>query len=252
MFWSDQAGAGFCDIGRFFRQRDATFMDRYSNRKLVGLPVLVACASMAVWIASPGKAAPDLHRQGRQFTLYQTLSRNVDPVVVLGDSIVEGSTLPVAICGRAIVNAGLNGASTASDPGNWLAEALDGKRAAAIVVALGVNDAMASGVQGKEAFAARYAALLDQLSKLTSKLAVLQIAPVEVKGGMTVKLRDELTQAVTVYNETLRAVAVSKGVPFVALPAMTAPYTVDGLHLNANGYLAWDRAVMQAAEAACG
>ncbi|WP_299806461.1 SGNH/GDSL hydrolase family protein [Tardiphaga sp.] len=184
--------------------------------------------------------------------MYQTLNRYSDPVIVLGDSIVEASTLSRSICGRAIVNAGLNGASTASDLGGWLAAALDGKRAAMIVVSLGVNDAMSPATQGKDEFATRYGALLDRLSSSTPRLAVLEIAPVEAQGRMTVKLRDELTQTVKNYNNILRDVAAKHGATFVALPAMPAPYTVDGVHLNANGYQAWDQAVMQAAGAVCG
>ena len=33
---------------------------------------------------------------------------------------------------------------------------------------------------------------------------------------------------------------------------MPKPHTIDGVHLNAEGYLNWDKAVMQAAAAVCG
>lgn len=222
------------------------------NWKLVGLVVLLAGASVAIATLGAGKEATDKHRQGRQFTLFQTLSRFSDPVIVLGDSIVEVSTLPRSICGRAIVNAGLNGASTASDLGGWLGAALAGRRTAAIVVALGVNDAMASPPPDKAEFAARYGALLGQLSKMTPRLAVLEIAPVEKQGNMTAGLRDEVVQKVGIYNDVLRDIAARYGATFVALPAMPTPHTVDGLHLNADGYLIWDQAVMQAAGGVCG
>lgn len=222
------------------------------NWKLVSLAALVAGASAFAWMSRAGTKLPDTHREARQFTLYQTLSRTSDPVIVLGDSIVEASTLPRAACGRAIVNAGLNGASTASDLGGWLGAALDGKRAAAIVVALGVNDAIAAASQNPQQFAASYSALLSDLSKRTSRLAVLEIAPVEAQGRMTTAMRDELTQSIRTYNALLPDIAARHGASFVALLAMTAPYTVDGVHLNANGYRAWDQAVMQAAGAACG
>jgi lysophospholipase L1-like esterase len=221
------------------------------NRKLVSLVAFVACAAVAVWMTSARPPAPELHRHGRQFTLHQTLSWNSDPVIVLGDSIVEASTLPRSICGHAIVNAGLNGASTASDLGGWLATALDGKRAAAIIVSLGGNDAMAPSGRSTEAFAARYDTLLARLSKLTSRLAVLQIVPVEARGRMTADLRDEAMQTIAGYNPIIRDLAARHGVPFIALPPMSAPFTVDGTHLNANGYLIWDQAVLQAAATAC-
>jgi lysophospholipase L1-like esterase len=74
--------------------------------------------------------------------LHYASSRTDDPIIVLGDSIVEASTLPRSACGHAVVNAGLNGASTASDLGNWLTAALAGKRATTVIVALGTNDAL--------------------------------------------------------------------------------------------------------------
>jgi hypothetical protein len=219
------------------------------NWKLLGLVAFVACASVAVWMT---KDAPPLHRDGRQFTLHQTLSWNSDPVIVLGDSIVEASTLPRSICGHAIVNAGLNGASTASDLGGWLSAALAGRRAAAIVVSLGGNDAMARGGRSKDAFVAGYGNLLGELSKLSPRLAVLQIVPVEAKGWLTAEFQAKTMQTIESFNSGLRDVAARYGAPFIALPAMAAPFTGDGTHLNATGYLAWDQAVIQAAGVVCG
>jgi hypothetical protein len=86
--------------------------------------VILAIGASAAFLGWPRKAAVvDDHRQARQFVLYATLRRMDDPVIILGDSIVEASTLPRSVCGHAIVNAGLNGASTASDLGSWLTPA---------------------------------------------------------------------------------------------------------------------------------
>lgn len=227
-------------------------MRAHVNWKLVSVMAMVAGVSAIAWAGRARDEVPDLHRKARQFIIYQTLSRSNDPVIVLGDSIVEASTLPRSVCGHAVINAGLNGASTLSDLGGWLIAALDGKRAAAIIVALGVNDAMLADSQNPHEFASRYGALLDQLAKWTPRLAVMAIAPAEMQGRMTAALRDELTQGVNTYNALLPDIAARHGARFVALPAMDAPYTVDGLHLNDNGYQAWDQAVMQAAGAVCG
>ena len=222
------------------------------NWKRFSLVALVACASAAFLVWTTKREVPDEHRQARQLVLYYTLSRISDPVIVIGDSIVEASTLPRSICGHSIVNAGLNGASTASDLGNWLARALDGKRAASIVVSLGVNDALASAPQSKENFEACYGALLALLSKLAPRIAVLEIPPVEEQGRMTFKMQDEVMQTIKTYNAILPDLARRHGATFVALPAMPKPHTIDGVHLNSNGYLAWDKAVMQAAGTTCG
>ena len=221
------------------------------NRNQFSLVAIAACVSAAflVWAT---REAPDDHRRARQLVLYYTLSRVNDPVIVIGDSIVEASTLPRSTCGHSIVNAGLNGASTASDLGSWLAPTLDGKRAALIVVSLGVNDALASAPQSKANFGDRYGALLALLSKLTPQLAVLEIPPVEAQGRMTVKMQDEVMQTINAYNSILPDLARRNGATFLALAAVPKPHTIDGVHLNSDGYLAWDKAVMQAAAMICG
>src|SRR3954449_12896760 len=39
---------------------------------------------------------------------------------------------------------------------------------------------------------------------------------------------------------------------FIALPEMQTPHTIDGIHLNAAGYLAWEEAVLKALSRICG
>jgi hypothetical protein len=102
---------------------------------LVGLPL---AASVGFFCWSQGGTVVDTHTQARQFVIQSTLDRFPDPIVILGDSIVEGSTLPRSLCGHAIINAGIGGASTTSDLGTMLAESLG---VALIVISLGTNDA---------------------------------------------------------------------------------------------------------------
>jgi lysophospholipase L1-like esterase len=216
------------------------------------LIMLVTGAAAACLVWARKADVVDDHRRARQLVLHYTLSRIDDPVIVIGDSIVEASTLPRSVCGHAIVNAGLNGASTTSDLGGWLSQALDSRRAALIVVSLGTNDALVSAATSRQSFGDRYGALLAQLSKLTPQLAVLEIPPVEAQGRMTVKMQDEAMTTITSYNSALPDVARQNGATYVALPAMPRPHTIDGVHLDSGGYLAWDKAVMQAAAKICG
>lgn len=217
-----------------------------------GLIFLVCATAAALLLWARKEEVPNEHRRARQLVLHYTLSRIDDPVIVVGDSIVEASTLPRSICGHPIVNAGLNGASTASDLGSWLSQALDGKRAASIVVSLGVNDALVSSPGSKQEFGDRYGALLVQLAKLTPRLAIVGIPPVEAQGRMTVEMANEVMATVNDYNSVLPDLARKNGATFVALPAMPKPHTIDGVHLNSGGYQPWDKAVMQAASMACG
>jgi lysophospholipase L1-like esterase len=192
------------------------------------------------------------HRIARQLILYYTLSRTDDPIIVLGDSIVEASTLPRSACGHAIVNAGLNGASTTSDLGGWLAPALANKRAFAIIVSLGVNDALTATPASKQVFAERYASLLRELSKLTTRLFVVEIPAVETRERLTADMEKAVMATIRDYRSTLPQLAKETKATVLPIPPVAPPFTIDGVHLNAEGYRAWDAAVMQGTAQACG
>jgi hypothetical protein len=189
------------------------------------------------------------HRRVRQVILHYTLSRVEQPIIVVGDSITEASTLPRSLCDHPLINAGLDGASTESDLGPWLLDVLNGRRAAAILVALGTNDALLG--HGPQAFEAAYAALLAQFRTATDHLAVLGVPAVEVRGGITASRRDEAMGRIDALNAALPALAEKAGAAFVALPPMATPHTIDGVHLNRDGYAVWDAAVLEGASSAC-
>jgi lysophospholipase L1-like esterase len=221
------------------------------NRTRIGLALLLIGA-VAVGFSYFGKQSiSDSHRRTRQIILYYTLSRMDNPIIILGDSIVEASTLPRELCGHAIVNAGLDGASTASDLGPWLIDVLDGKPAAAIVVSLGTNDALGAA-RSRGQFAANYSALLAQLSKATARVIVLAIPPIDVLRRVTGKVQTEAMGLINDYNSALPELAAASGATFAALPQMPTPHTIDGVHLSAAGYQVWDQAVLQGASALCG
>jgi lysophospholipase L1-like esterase len=224
------------------------------NLRRIGLFVLAIGMTVAATILlmrTFRAPSQNNHRVARQFVLNYTLSRFDDPIIVLGDSIVEASMLPRSACGHPIINAGLNGASSTSDLGAWLKAALAGKRAAAIVVALGTNDALTSALN-EAAFAERYGALLGGLSELTSHLAVLAIPPVEVRERLTAEMEKEIKPNIDKLNAALPGIARRANATFLPLPAMPTPHTIDGVHLDANGYQVWDKAVMQGVILACG
>jgi lysophospholipase L1-like esterase len=220
------------------------------TRTRIGL-LVVAVGALAVflWWSRP-QPIVDPHRTIRQFMVYLTLSRFDDPIIVLGDSNVEASTLPQSLCGHAIVNAGLNGASTESELGTWLAEALAGRRAAMIVVALGTNDAVNPAPPSKERFAERYSALLGKLSTLAPRLVVLAIPQIEARPRLR-GIQSDAARIIDAYNAILPEIAGKSGATFAALPTISEPHTIDGVHLNAAGYLAWDKAVLERARAVC-
>jgi lysophospholipase L1-like esterase len=220
------------------------------SRAGIVLAVLLTAVVAAGFSYFRKQAVADSHRQARQLVLHYSVSRADNPIIVLGDSITEASTLPRELCGHAIVNAGLNGASTASDLGTWLIEALDGRRAAAIVVSLGTNDALKA--RDTRTFETDYAALLAQLAKVTDHLAVLAIPGIDVRGRVTEQIQAEAMSRIDSLNAALPGLAARGGASFIALPPMRSPHTIDGVHLNAAGYAAWDEAVLKGVSTICG
>src|SRR4051812_807442 len=136
----------------------------YKFRVLLIALLAVALVGSAYFLLVSFPKVPvfDSHVRARQFVIQSTLGRFPDSIVILGDSIVEGSTLPRSVCGHAIVNAGIGGASTTSDLGTMLAKSLAGKPAAAIILSLGTNDAAAA--RSTQSFTENYSNLLKQIS----------------------------------------------------------------------------------------
>ena len=221
------------------------------NRTRIGLAVLLIGAAAVGFSYVRKQSISDSHRQTRQIILYYTLSRMDNPIIIVGDSIVEASTLPRELCGHAIVNAGLDGASTTSDLGTWLIDVLDGKPAAAIVVSLGTNDALGAA-RSRPQFEANYSALLAKLSKATARVIVLAIPSIDVLRRVTSEMQTEAMRRINDYNSALPELSAESGATFVALPPMPTPHTIDGVHLSAAGYQVWGQAVLQGASALCG
>jgi lysophospholipase L1-like esterase len=221
------------------------------NRTRIGLAVLLIGAVAVGFSYVRKQSISESHRWTRQVILHYTLSRVDNPIIVVGDSIVEASTLPRELCGHAIVNAGLDGASTTSDLGTWLIDVLEGKLVAAIVVSLGTNDALGAK-RSRPQFEANYRALLAQLSKATAHVIVLAIPSIDVLGRVTGEMQAEAMGRINDYNSALTELSAQSGATFAALPPMPTPHTIDGVHLSAAGYQIWDQAVLQAASALCG
>jgi hypothetical protein len=221
------------------------------NGARIGFAVLVlAIGGLAVGASYLRKnAAVDTHRYARQAILHFTLSRIDQPIIIIGDSLTEASMLPPSVCGHPVVNAGLDGASTASDLGTWLIEVLNGRRAAAVLVALGTNDALLK--HSTSDFETSYAALLGQLAGVTDHLAVLGIPAVETRGGMTAERQTDAMSRVDALNAMLPALASKGHAAFIPMPSMPAPHTIDGVHLDAAGYAVWTDAVLKGVSGAC-
>jgi hypothetical protein len=76
----------------------------------------------------------------RFYAIKAEIGQTPDAVIVLGDSIVQGATLPKSICGHAVVNAGVVGAAIEYFE-HHAVELLELSRPILIVLAVGINDA---------------------------------------------------------------------------------------------------------------
>jgi len=204
---------------------------------------LVAACAVAAWPRR--EVILDTHGPTRQFVIRSTLERVDDAVVVLGDSIVEASTLPRSVCGHAIVNAGIGGASTVSGLGPMLSLSLGGKRAALVVVSLGTNDAAIP--HSVERYRSNYRALLTEVATLTPRIAIATIPPPEAGLEQAEKVSAALIDS---YNAVLPKLAEEARAAFIPLPAMPERHTLDGIHLNAAGYEIWDKAIVRGIKSA--
>lgn len=232
--------------------RDAT-----ETRWGAALVILIAVAVAAFLLGRAHRAHRALpsgteHRAVRQQVLHLTLSRTEAPIIVLGDSLVEAAILPPSACGHALVNAGLSGATTASDLAGWLKPALGARRPFAIIVSLGVNDVPTNSPGNADAFAGRYEALLRELSKLTDRLSLLEIPPVEARERMTPEMAKAAMATIGSYRARLPELARRTGATLLPWPEVQAPFTIDGVHLNAEGYRAWNEAIQHGTALACG
>jgi lysophospholipase L1-like esterase len=196
---------------------------------------IIASLLLVVWIVWPKgeQSAPP-----RPLLIKSALKEAKDPVIVLGDSIVRQAQLPRTLCKRPVVNAGIDGSTASSGLDGMLKKAIGDKKAALIVVSLGLNDA--ENKDSVESYRRNYTALLTALKTMTTRLAVVAVTPLE-PGKPDVGNRTP--QSVDGYNAALPDIARDTGAALIAMPAMPAGFTSDGIHLSATGAAIWTKAV---------
>jgi hypothetical protein len=181
------------------------------------------------------------HSEVRSFIIRSKLSRAPDPIVVMGDSIVEAADLPKSICGHPVVNAGIGGMTI----GYFVRNAsllLQNTKPALVVLAVGVNDATGSTVDRVEPFRAAYQATIQSLGDIPFLIAT--IPPI---GPGAVLFR---TSLIDQFNAVIRQLAAQ---PIDLYKALTGDFTTaDGVHLNAAGYDVWDAEIVNAVDRSLG
>jgi lysophospholipase L1-like esterase len=196
---------------------------------------IIASLLLCVWLVWP---KGESNKPPRPLLIKSALKDAKDPIIVLGDSIVRQAELPRTLCKRPVINAGIDGSTTSSGLDGMLKKAIGDKKAALIVVSLGTNDAETS--DSVESYRKNYAALLSALKTMTSRVAVVAVTPMEI-GKPEVGHRTQ--QSIDSYNAALPDIARDASALVIAMPAMPAGFTADGVHLSASGYAIWTRAI---------
>ena len=205
---------------------------------------LVGAIAVATKLTWPFRLELDRER----FFAVQAAIRNApNPVIIFGDSIVQGAALPSKVCGLPLVNAGVRGAGV----GYFLrhsAQLLGSSRPKLIVLAVGMNNAAAKESRQVD-FENRYEQVV---ASLASKAPVVAATVTPIKEGYFVSKFGYDPQIVPALNRTILATPNIRTVIDLNAPLSGANFTIDGVHLNAAGYALWTGAVLRGVEAALG
>lgn len=196
---------------------------------------IIASLLLCVWLVWP---KGESNKPPRPLLIKSALKDAKDPIVVLGDSIVRQAELARSLCKRPVVNASIDGSTTSSGLDGMLKKAIGDKKAALIVVSLGMNDAETD--VSEENYRKNYAALLTAMKPMTSRLAVVAVTPLETGKPEVGHRKQAILDG---YNSALPDIARDAGAAFIAMPAMPAGFSTDGVHLSASGQAVWAKVV---------
>src|SRR5215467_14785380 len=205
-------------------------MSLRTNLLLVAL-TLVATIAIGTRLIWPFQLELDRER----FFAVQAAIRNTpNPVIIFGDSIVQGAALPPKVCGLPLVNAGVRGAGI----GYYLrhsAQLLGPSRPKLIVLAVGINNAAAKESRQVD-FENRYEKTVASLASIAPVVAAT-VTP--IKEGYFVSSFGYDPQIVPALNRTILATPNTRAVIDLNAPLASANFTIDGVHLNTAGYALW-------------
>ena len=201
------------------------------------LAVVLGLAGAASWQFARRPTAADSFRINVSMVRDRLSSAGAGSVIFLGDSITRRAPLPAQICGHPTVNAGISG----TDAMTYLSllDTIGDFRGAAIIVALGTNNAKRNNTAD---FASDYAALLKTVAARAPIILLVGLPPIE--DGTEASDFDR--RAAERINREIQVFADRTASPFVDVrAAMSAdrPLTIDGVHPSPEGFKAWLRAI---------
>lgn len=201
------------------------------------LAVVLGLAGAVYWQFSRQPTASDYFRINVSMVRDRLSSADAGSVIFLGDSITQRAPLPTRICGHPTVNAGISGTDAATYLS--LLDTIGDFRGAAIIVALGTNNAKTINTAD---FAGDYAALLKTLTARAPIVLLVGLPPIE-DGSEAADFDPRAAQRI---NREIQLFADRAGSPFVDVRAAMSvdhPLTIDGVHPSSEGFKIWLQAI---------
>jgi hypothetical protein len=211
-------------------------------KPLGAIVIAAAIAIVSVGYAMDLESELELSHE-RFYAIKVEIRQTPDAVIVLGDSIVQGATLPKSICGHALVNAGVVGAAIEYFE-RHAAELLGLSRPILIVLAVGINNA--SPKMAKQ-FRLRYQKTVASLSRV-APVAVATITPVR-SGNGSIGYNAKLVPGI---NDAIKTTPDVRAVIDLNKPLSSANWTTDGIHFGPEGYALWTQTLLEGVSGALG
>ena len=220
------------------------------TRRTLAAVLFVAALAMAggawAWMSRPPARS---YYDTRRLVILSHARQQADPVMILGDSIVDMVELP-SLCGKTVLNAGVSGARTAAVE-QLSRELLAIRHPQLVIVAVGLNDAHRDAKTSDAEFIDKYRAIVARARMTGADVRVTTIPPV---GPSAVGRAGEFDRArIVALNALIRRI----GVPVIDVNdaladddgVEPAAFTDDGVHPNARGYGVWKQVMAQACTA---
>lgn len=221
-------------------------MTRTARAAIVFVTGLAIAGGAWAWM---GHAKPRGYYDTRRLVILAHARQAPDPVVLLGDSIVDMADLP-ELCGQPVLNAGVAGARTEAVE-RLSRDLLAIHSPKLVIVAVGLNDAHRDAGTSDADFMAKYRAIVARARMTGAKVRVTTIPPVGPAGMGRAGEFDR--ERIAGLNALIRQI----GVPVLEVNAALAdargvePATLtdDGVHPNARGYGIWKQVMAKACAA---
>jgi lysophospholipase L1-like esterase len=200
-------------------------------------------AIRAYFATSPGEAGLHTAYWLEKTSFFDQFTKKAS-VVMIGDSLTDGAEWAEMFPGIAIANRGIDGDTTGGVLQRM--EGIESVHAKKAFIMIGINDFAKEG-RSVDAVFADYGRIVSRLEKSGAKVFVQSTLQCNLKATWIscAAIQEKIGQL----NKRLATLASAK-VAFIDLNAnlsgeggLKPELTYDGVHLNADGYLAWKRAI---------